>query len=1188
MSGIKTGNKGFVNPADGKVYRIDQVPVGEDGVNTTENLQLIDPGDMRVDQTVKDLGKKTKLTLGTYLSNLTKGEVGSSKGTPNQYSVDVPTNDTQEFSISNEKGYPQQLAPSQNSQNFDDNLQSSLSENYPGIKDAFKKGKSDQQVPDGHTLVKDVNGNGSPVPAYVDNAVKLNEFKHKDGETFLSSGVDPTNPLPANFHPKINKVSQLGKYAGNLGETVDKDIIMLEDLRSKPSEITRKNQFPIDDKIGELSSITDASGYPSAIDATLKNDSFYTRGDGDGADPMAPWKDPLVAEDFNKGKGAEGFNGNNLLLKNIPGNLNISDRRATYPSGIPDENGSYAGNDMFGSPLEGPGVVGVKNDHPLVVYKGARGGTLDEIEARGRWAPGGKPLRKSNKPLRLSNGTEVRQLQMAQVGHALMQRASGEIVNLETRKLDPTAAGAAAGAAFLPGVVQLGAPVSTEILTAKDAFDSVEGEYPPTALTSTMPFASFGDGLAGTSWGAANSPEDPYEDTMAVGSLLTFAALYIANVLLLLVFGLIGNKTSTSTNNKKKYVLGRYYTEGSLNVGKKILSALGINLPAGIHTEEDYQNAMYTGFVAFFLGAKEADTDFKGFLGFWPVIKKIGSEGFVLNSISPDKRLVCRSMVRSLIYTANQAANIAESPNVIQGARRVTKVLGAMSNNRFILGMNIFANLGASILKQKNEMIYVIEPWVKKQELAANPNGISTARLVVDEVTGTTRTHFDTMADPNTTFQSSVKKHRLDGPGFTNDLTLTWSTKRAPAMYLVPKSIVELQSIDIVKNRLGTFSGGLGLSLYRGPDSNSRAIYSTPGDKSKDGRFTQDQLSKFERWLDGEYVPFYFHDIRTNEVISFHAFLTSLDDSYSASYESVDGFGRVEPIKIYKNTTRKIGISFIVAATSDDDFNHMWYKINKLLTLIYPQYTAGRTMSGNMEMPGRNTASYNFKAPFSQLIGASPVIRIRLGDLFRSNYSRFALARLFGLADGDTSIPTSEQLDNGGVSDAAGAPKTAPAAVAAESNVASPGRIGAAFESVVDFLANKLPSASAGAPATTGDTAQTKTALEIDNGEAARYDQMDAFFNADNAIVKSFESTAGKGLAGVIESMNFDWYNQTTWQTQIVGEDANSIAPKMCKITISFSPIHDISPGIDHLGYNRAPVYPVGLAMANRGRSLDQ
>ena len=81
-----------------------------------------------------------------------------------------------------------------------------------------------------------------------------------------------------------------------------------------------------------------------------------------------------------------------------------------------------------------------------------------------------------------------------------------------------------------------------------------------------------------------------------------------------------------------------------------------------------------------------------------------------------------------------------------------------------------------------------------------------------------------------------------------------------------------------------------------------------------------------------------------------------------------------------------------------------------------------------------------------------------------------------------------------------------------------------------------------------------------------------------NVIVKSFRSAGGKGLAGFIESMDFDWYDRVTWEI-----DPNKRAPKMCKITVSFSPVHDIAPGLDHEGSNRAPIYPIGPLYA-KGR----
>jgi hypothetical protein len=81
------------------------------------------------------------------------------------------------------------------------------------------------------------------------------------------------------------------------------------------------------------------------------------------------------------------------------------------------------------------------------------------------------------------------------------------------------------------------------------------------------------------------------------------------------------------------------------------------------------------------------------------------------------------------------------------------------------------------------------------------------------------------------------------------------------------------------------------------------------------------------------------------------------------------------------------------------------------------------------------------------------------------------------------------------------------------------------------------------------------------------------FFNPDNnAIVRAFNSTAGKGLACAINSLKFDWLDNVTWETEVYG----SRAPKVCKVSLTLSPIHDIAPGIDADGMNRAPVYNVG------------
>lgn len=175
---------------------------------------------------------------------------------------------------------------------------------------------------------------------------------------------------------------------------------------------------------------------------------------------------------------------------------------------------------------------------------------------------------------------------------------------------------------------------------------------------------------------------------------------------------------------------------------------------------------------------------------------------------------------------------------------------------------------------------------------------------------------------------------------------------------------------------------------------------------SDSGRISPEDREHHERLLDAEYMPFYFHDVRTNEILSFHAFLSALSDSFTANYTATDGFGRMDPIQTYKNTTRSISFSFTVVATSPEDHDNMWYSINKLVNMLYPQWSQGEDVSND---------DSKFTQPFSQTVAASPLIRVRIGDVIHSNYSRFALGRLFGLDQEDAKLAGNslETPDNG-------------------------------------------------------------------------------------------------------------------------------------------------------------------------------
>jgi PKD repeat protein len=115
--------------------------------------------------------------------------------------------------------------------------------------------------------------------------------------------------------------------------------------------------------------------------------------------------------------------------------------------------------------------------------------------------------------------------------------------------------------------------------------------------------------------------------------------------------------------------------------------------------------------------------------------------------------------------------------------------------------------------------------------------------------------------------------------------------------------------------------------------------------------------------------------------------LEDVGEDFQVEYTSVEGYGRMDKVQIYKGTTRSVNVTFTMIATNPEDHATMWYKINKLAMVIYPQWTQGRKIEiGNLK----------FIQPFSQIPGATPVIRLRLGDLWKSNYSKMSVARLFG------------------------------------------------------------------------------------------------------------------------------------------------------------------------------------------------
>jgi hypothetical protein len=71
----------------------------------------------------------------------------------------------------------------------------------------------------------------------------------------------------------------------------------------------------------------------------------------------------------------------------------------------------------------------------------------------------------------------------------------------------------------------------------------------------------------------------------------------------------------------------------------------------------------------------------------------------------------------------------------------------------------------------------------------------------------------------------------------------------------------------------------------------------------------------------------------------FRAYLTDLSDNTDATWNPVKYAGRGEPFYIYDGFSRKISVSFKVAALSEDESRYIYQKLNFLMSNAMPDYS---------------------------------------------------------------------------------------------------------------------------------------------------------------------------------------------------------------------------------------------------------
>ncbi len=462
------------------------------------------------------------------------------------------------------------------------------------------------------------------------------------------------------------------------------------------------------------------------------------------------------------------------------------------------------------------------------------------------------------------------------------------------------------------------------------------------------------------SYGSFNNPFSQFDALVSVGQIAVTVAMVLAFVTILSgIVGLVslskdktirpGYNTDTFENDlvKGSYKLhGKdtkvYPTQVSDDLGDFLVSMMGVS---NIFSEPKYNfdDCLSEGIREFF--------------GFSPSGGSLATTSMKIMTESGRLNVILREIIRNgvdLGESAEAAFTGTGSASPIAGVLGFLKSLAGLKIIKFI---NVLAAIGDKVLEGN----------------ATDRTGA----LTIGSIFATNGGGVDSFSD----IGNAIKKSRLlDG-------TLAWSTKTAPYFSLPLISIGDEGGITSNLSNLNLETGTRPIIGWAAAGISAAEEYSLSNQIYLEGRISDDLVSRFEQQLESDYMPFYFHDLRTNEIMSFHAFLENASEDFSVEYTSQEGYGRMDKVQIYKGTTRNITVDFKMIATNAESHDDMWYKINRLAMMIYPQWTQGRKLDVN---------GLRFIQPFSQIPGATPVVRLRLGDLYKSNYSKMAIARLFG------------------------------------------------------------------------------------------------------------------------------------------------------------------------------------------------
>lgn len=497
-------------------------------------------------------------------------------------------------------------------------------------------------------------------------------------------------------------------------------------------------------------------------------------------------------------------------------------------------------------------------------------------------------------------------------------------------------------------------------------------------------------------YGSLYNVYSQFDSLISLGQIALCVAMILAYVILLSgltalinAFNLIGDNEAQNRaspfvnleNNEKQRLLGASVLQNSgvyplsqVDAGDIAAQFLGVS---GIfsytrHRTEECLNAGIQEFFGFSFSGFGTTAGSEG-TGVTATQQLAGTSLKVLTE-SGRLNVILRELLRSGISLVEDTAVDFTGGASIAGIGNLIRKIRDLKIVRFI---NVLLGMGDK---------------VKFETDIRTAAGLNVSGSQINEtyaVVGSNISYIDSLPDNRTNY---ISKSRL-----SNQTSLAWSNKTAGMLSLPlgggSSSFSNSGLGKYDRNGFSTHWDEMNMTVGSPTSYEGSQLRTLTGEESlaaaQRGRLPANVVNDVENALEADFMPFYIHDLRTNEILSFHAFLEDANEDFSVEYTAQDGYGRMDKVQIYKGTTRTVSVNFKMVATNPEDHDIMWYKVNRLAMMIYPQWTQGRKITVD---------NLKFIQPFSQIPGATPVIRLRLGDLYKTNYSKMAVARLFGVS----------------------------------------------------------------------------------------------------------------------------------------------------------------------------------------------